>query len=191
MNQFEDKLVDYSIYAMHGIVLSPIAPIAGLIGILFYGIKALRLLPKHRLLYRQTLVNGSREPYGRIPGQDYLQWNGKQISPFHKKIRWGGSYWHGTQNDRFLDSPIETPFCTEEDLKWLELEFLRCGSKHYLDRILENLQLSAYALIPFVGVLSLTRLFMGRSYSMDSRFWFWYEALEFHAENCKKKLGKI
>jgi len=166
----------------------PFAPIIGLAFILYYGSKVLYQLPKHRTLYQQTLFNGSREKYGRIPGQDYMQWNGKQISPFHKKCIIGGAYWNGAQNEDFIysDSTIETPFCTEKDLRWLKLEYLRCKENVEI----EILRRSLYALIPFVGSYALINLFMGRSVQMSDSFWYWDQALEFHIENCKKKLGK-
>ncbi len=194
MKQLLYNLFQYSIWGLGWILLIPFAPIIGLIGILFYGIQTLRLLPKHRSLYRQTLFNGSRESYGRIPGQDYTQWNGKQITTYHRKLNLKGIYLHGAETQNFLvaESPIKTPFCTEEDLRWLEVEFLRYVDKAGLEEKLEKIQFSALALIPIFGVYAAICLFVGRTEPMsDGRFWDWWEALEFHIETCKKNLRKL
>ncbi len=192
MKQLLYNLIQYVILGLGWILLIPFAPIIGLIGILFYGIQALRQLPKHRSLYRQTLFNGIRENYGRIPGQDYSQWDGKQIIPCHRKLNLKGIYLHGAENQNFLvaEPLIKTPFCIEEDLRWLEVEFLRYVDKAVLDEKLDKFQLSALALIPIFGVYAAVCLFIGRTEPMSrGRFWNWWDALEFHIETCKKNLG--
>ncbi len=144
-------------------------------------------MPKYRALYRQTLFNGSRQPYGRVPGQDYTECDGKQITPHRKKQKKTYKYWK-SREQRWV-CPIETPFCTDEDLIWLELETIRREYKKTFDEeTLGKLIGSLFALIPIFGVPAMICIYMGGPPAPVLDFDGEARALHFHIINCKNIL---
>lgn len=162
MSGINGKCMCYTaLFALGGIVAVPVAvvaaPIVSLVAIPVFALKALSKCIDHQKLYKQTLTNQTREKYGRIPGQDYTRWDGKEVvknlSPTVRKHESMGEYFHGLEKNPFQEHAADNPFSTIEDKKWLALEHRRLQVKELMGNDLKMIRKFAKALIPLIGLI--------------------------------------
>lgn len=203
-----------TVVGLGAIVVVAVAPLVSLVVAPIFALKALPEWIIHRSLYNRTLTDGSRAKLGRVEGQDYSRWDGKTVTQIqsnsteqermHELI---GAYVHGKEDDSFkTDSSkqaVDSPFRTQEDLKWLKKEFSRREIKDLLDSDLKMLRAFSKALIPVVGAfwvlfsetdmggasnLTCRVCMMGGSDSEDTH-WKWREAIKFHQKILSNNLS--
>lgn len=194
------------------VVVTVVAPFVSAVAVPIFATKAFLHWNEHRSLYNRTLTNLTREKFGRIPGQDYMRWDGKAINQaninptltekMHEAI---GSYIHGSPDNSFTynrsKEATDSPFRTQEDLEWLKREFTRKEKEDLLDSDLKMLRAFSKALIPIIGVIWIlfTELSIGGASQIgcsvcmmggdvENTHWGWREAIEFHRQSLQNRL---
>lgn len=190
-----------------------LAPLVSVIAVPVFAAKALLHWNEHRSLYNRTLTDFGRAKFGRIGGQNYMRWDGKnfqqsipnasQIDKIHEVM---GSYLHGSPDAKFRYDPSaetqDSPFKTPEDLAWLTREFQRKEKEDLLDNDLKMLRAFSKALIPIIGVIWVlyTEFSVGGASEMGCRgclmggpdaenaHWGWREAIRFHSKSLIRRL---
>jgi hypothetical protein len=186
-----------------GVVVTPLLSVV-MLPISTVGAALLSL--QHRNLYNKTLTNLTREPFGRIQGQDYTRWDGRAEPRFVSKEEHAhaqkGIYVHGVSGNKFKPS-ADSPFRTQDDLDWLNREFDRRIAKERVDDCWASAGLSLRGLIPVIGFIWLckitVRLSMAGSTPCSTCYlkgtlnldhWKWSHAINFHREHLKQRLGE-
>lgn len=172
------------------------APAVSLIALPIFALKAAVRGAIHYSLYRDTLTDGKRAPYGRVDGQDYTRFDGmpkggEKTKSDHLHER-AGLYPDGRKSTPSTKDPVTSPFSTQEDLEWMGKEIKRREVKDLLNSDLKMLRAFAKALIPIAGLIWVvnTETKFGGASSVECAgcmlgtssddHWDWKEALEFH-----------
>ncbi len=159
---------------MAALVAIPLAPIAAAVALPFFGVKAAVQAVQLHQLKSKTLTNGTRAPFGRVSGQNYTLWDGKdralELSKDQKRIQpvveRAGYFFHGngailsesaiydkTQELVFGDTEIDNYPFSDKDLTWFENEMQRLGAEKQLYNTLKMVRALAKALIPLIGLV--------------------------------------
>lgn len=182
-------------------LLCLLVPVIGLVALPIFAGKIIYYGIKYLYLSGRTITNQTK--FGRIQGQDYTKWNGKQIQNLNNNQTKNeliqnqvGNYLSGKDGMSFIEAlteknlPIETAFTNKKDLQWLDKEFERRKVKDLLDASLTTLQISCKALIPIIGIFWILKT-MKLNVNLDCKhkYWHWTSAIDFHRKNLLKKLN--
>lgn len=187
------------------VLVSLVSPLISLVALPILAVKTAKDYAEHKSLYKKTLTNQTRAPFGRVEGQDYTRWDGKEIKvlsddqmkkKLHKELRY---FSHGcvengiTRKQRYEHdaSPADCPFKTKEDLEWLKIELARVKKEKDFKWDKDYLCLFSEMLIPLVGVFLAYRTFRTlNNISKSAGEWKWeqVQAINYHIEALQLKL---
>ncbi len=205
----KDHLAEGAVFAatiIVSIIATPLVLAVSIVALPIFGMKALYDYAQHRSLYNKTLSNeGTRVKFGRIQGQDYTRRNGlelpqENINPdqikskrFHELM---DEYPHGlNEEEERYEGYVDSPFKTEEDLAWLEIEQVRNERRLSLGFDVRMLRAFAKGLIPLIGMYWIAKAerdfhIASKMVGDEKHWWSSSAALSFHQEKLREKLGK-
>jgi len=171
-------------------------PVVSLVALPILGIKAAITKLQYNFLFNKTVTDCTRQPFGRIAGQDYTRWDGKSTNETQTEKL---IYKHGHEDMHVLQANIQAidaadnPFKTIEDAKWLTLEAARREKLDSLMDQLDRIKLVAKCIIPIVGLVWVFPDLKWHPINYaDTRFkeeWGWKAAITFHQESLARRLA--
>jgi hypothetical protein len=198
-----------------------LAPVVSLIAVPIFAVKSLIKWIDHSKAFKATLgTDQTRASFGRIKGQDYTKWDGKEIVAqvklepskadlMHAAV---GKYMHGSQDRTFEEDvydggSIETPFDSQEDMAWLKKEITRREKEELLDTDFKVLRASMKLLIPVVGFIWVafsetapggastlgcqTCMMSGLDTKSKAKHWGWHSAISYHEKNYSNRVKSL
>lgn len=187
-----------------------VTPIVSAIALPIFILKAIPHWITHNALYKETLYDGSRVKYGRIPGQDYTQWDGRatnrEQTPQDLQHAQIGMYVHGKNTPpREADITFSLyPFRTRDDVAWLGRELSWRKQKDLLDFDVKMIRAFSKGIIPIIGLIWILATETGTGGAseigcrvcqigddIEYRHWSLNEAITFHRDFLLKKLNLL
>jgi hypothetical protein len=193
--EFGKAVVGCGMVLVGGAAAVVLVPIVSLVALPILGIKAAILKSECTLLYNKTITDLTRQPFGRIAGQDYTRWDGKTVNLLTQEQNAKQVYCHGCAEDisTLTTEASDNPFKTEEDAQWLRLEYARREKLDTLMKEIDWIKIVAKCIIPVVGLVWVLPDFIWDPIDhSDFKFkdkWGWKSAINFHQESLARRLA--
>ncbi len=172
-----------------------IIPLVSVVALPILGIQAAIKKLQYNVLYNKTITDCTRQPFGRITGQDYTRWDGKATNEpqtANELYKHGCDDMHALQANVQAIDAVDNPFKSIEDAKWLTLESARREKLDSLMDSLDKIKIVAKCIIPIVGLVwAFPDLKWHPVNYADTRFkeeWGWNAAINFHQESLARRL---